>query len=133
DLLVSNLYPFAATIAKAGVTREEAIENIDVGGPTMLRGAAKNHADVTVVVDPADYTELLTALQAGNGATSFALRARLATKAFAHTASYDSLVANYLGREYGADSDPFPTQLGIGLSRIATLRYGENPHQRAAF
>jgi phosphoribosylaminoimidazolecarboxamide formyltransferase / IMP cyclohydrolase len=137
DLLVVNLYPFAATIAKAGVTRAEAIENIDIGGPAMLRGAAKNHADVAVVVDPADYPELLTALQQGNGATNFALRARLATKAFAHTACYDSLVADYLAREYGASKDgaegAFPAELGIGLTRIATLRYGENPHQRAAF
>jgi phosphoribosylaminoimidazolecarboxamide formyltransferase/IMP cyclohydrolase len=133
DLLVVNLYPFAATIARPGVSREEAIENIDVGGPAMLRGAAKNHADVTVVVDPADYAELLAALQQGNGATGFALRARLAAKAFAHTASYDWLVADYLAREYGAESDTFPAQLRFGLSRIATLRYGENPHQRAAF
>jgi phosphoribosylaminoimidazolecarboxamide formyltransferase / IMP cyclohydrolase len=133
DLLVVNLYPFAATIAKAGVTREEAIENIDVGGPAMLRGAAKNHADVTVVVDPADYAELLAALQQGNGASGFALRARLAAKAFAHTAGYDSLVAAYLASGHGADSDPFPAQLGLSLSRIGTLRYGENPHQRAAF
>jgi phosphoribosylaminoimidazolecarboxamide formyltransferase/IMP cyclohydrolase len=133
DLLVSNLYPFSATVAKAGVTREEAIENIDIGGPAMLRGAAKNHADVTVVVDPSDYAELLTAMRQGKGATGFALRARLATKAFAHSAGYDSLVADYLTREYDAKSDPFPAQLGIGLSRIAMLRYGENPHQRAAF
>jgi phosphoribosylaminoimidazolecarboxamide formyltransferase/IMP cyclohydrolase len=133
DLLVVNLYPFAATIAKPGVTREDAIENIDIGGPAMLRGAAKNHADVAVVVDPADYTELLTALQQGNGTTSFALRARLAAKAFAHTAGYDSLVADYLARAYNTDADPFPVQRGIGLTRIATLRYGENPHQRAAF
>jgi phosphoribosylaminoimidazolecarboxamide formyltransferase / IMP cyclohydrolase len=137
DLLVVNLYPFAATIAKAGVTRAEAIENIDIGGPAMLRGAAKNHADVAVVVDPADYPELLTALQQGDGATNFALRARLAAKAFAHTACYDSLVADYLAREYGAGklvaASTFPAELGIGLTRIATLRYGENPHQRAAF
>jgi phosphoribosylaminoimidazolecarboxamide formyltransferase / IMP cyclohydrolase len=133
DLLVVNLYPFAATIAKPGVTREDAIENIDVGGPAMLRGAAKNHADVTVVVDPADYADLLTALEQGDGATSFALRARLAAKAFGHTAGYDALVAGYLAREYGVASDPFPPQMQIGLSLIATLRYGENPHQRAAF
>ncbi|MEO6079808.1 MAG: bifunctional phosphoribosylaminoimidazolecarboxamide formyltransferase/IMP cyclohydrolase [Steroidobacteraceae bacterium] len=133
DLLVVNLYPFAATIAKPDVAYDEAIEHIDVGGPAMLRGAAKNHADVTVVVDPADYVELLAALAKGNGATSFAMRARLAAKAFAHTASYDSLVADYLARQHGAATDPFPAQLGIGLTRIATLRYGENPHQRAAF
>ncbi len=133
DLLVVNLYPFAATIAKPGVAYAEAIENIDIGGPAMLRGAAKNHADVTVVVDPADYAALLSALQQGNGATTFPLRARLAAKAFAHTAGYDSLVADYLAREHAAETDPFPAELGIGLSRIASLRYGENPHQRAAF
>jgi phosphoribosylaminoimidazolecarboxamide formyltransferase/IMP cyclohydrolase len=133
DLLVVNLYPFAATIAKPGVGHDEAIENIDVGGPAMLRGAAKNHADVTVVVDPADYAELVTALQQGNGATDFALRARLAAKAFAHTASYDALVADYLARQHGAATERFPAQLGIGLTRIAKLRYGENPHQQAAF
>jgi phosphoribosylaminoimidazolecarboxamide formyltransferase/IMP cyclohydrolase len=133
DLLAVNLYPFAATIARPGVAYDEAIENIDVGGPAMLRGAAKNHADVTVVVDPADYAVLLNALQQGNGATDFALRARLAAKAFAHTASYDSLVADYLARAHSATVDPFPAQLGIGLSRIAKLRYGENPHQQAAF
>jgi phosphoribosylaminoimidazolecarboxamide formyltransferase/IMP cyclohydrolase len=133
DLLVVNLYPFAATIAKPGVTREDAIENIDVGGPAMLRGAAKNHADVTVVVDPADYANLLTALEQGSGATSFELRARFAAKAFGHTAGYDALVAGYLAREYGSATEPFPSQMQIGLSLIATLRYGENPHQRAAF
>jgi phosphoribosylaminoimidazolecarboxamide formyltransferase/IMP cyclohydrolase len=133
DLLVVNLYPFAATIAKPGVSYAEAIENIDIGGPAMLRGAAKNHADVAVVVDPADYPELLSALQQGNGATTFPLRARLAAKAFAHTAGYDSLVADYLAREHSTIADPFPAELGLGLTRIAKLRYGENPHQRAAF
>jgi phosphoribosylaminoimidazolecarboxamide formyltransferase / IMP cyclohydrolase len=132
DLLVVNLYPFAATIAKPNVRYDDAIENIDVGGPAMLRGAAKNHADVIVVVDPADYAALLTALDAGNGATSFALRAQLAGKAFAHTAYYDSLVADYLARQHTRDSAEFPTQLTFGLTRLATLRYGENPHQRAA-
>ncbi len=131
DLLVVNLYPFASTIARPGVSYDEAIENIDVGGPAMLRGAAKNHADVTVVVDPADYAELLATLAGSAGATSFALRARLAAKAFAHTAAYDALVANYLAGQQQAD--PFPQQLGIALTRIAKLRYGENPHQRAAF
>jgi phosphoribosylaminoimidazolecarboxamide formyltransferase / IMP cyclohydrolase len=133
DLLVVNLYPFAATIAKPGVQYDDAIENIDVGGPAMLRGAAKNHADVTVVVDPADYSALLTALDAGNGATTFAQRAQLASKAFAHTAHYDSLVADYLARQHLGDAAPFPKQLTLGLTRIAKLRYGENPHQRAAF
>jgi phosphoribosylaminoimidazolecarboxamide formyltransferase/IMP cyclohydrolase len=132
DLLVVNLYPFASTIARPGVSYADAIENIDVGGPAMLRGAAKNHQDVAVVVDPADYAELLATLEANAGATSFALRARLAAKAFAHTAAYDALVADYLARQHEV-TDPFPQQLGIALTRIATLRYGENPHQRAAF
>ena len=131
DLLIVNLYPFAATVAKPGVTYDEAIENIDIGGPAMLRGAAKNHADVTVVVDPGDYARLLEELEAHDGATTFAFRAALAAKAFSHTACYDSLVAGYLSRQHG--TDPFPAELGLGLSRIATLRYGENPHQRAAF
>jgi phosphoribosylaminoimidazolecarboxamide formyltransferase / IMP cyclohydrolase len=133
DLLVVNLYPFAATIARPGVSYADAIENIDVGGPAMLRGAAKNHADVAVVVDPADYAELLATLAADGGATSFALRAKLAAKAFAHTAAYDALVADYLARQHQVNVDPFPQQLDIALTRIATLRYGENPHQRAAF
>src|SRR5690606_32438432 len=97
----------------------------------MLRGAAKNHADVTVVVDPADYPALLEELQAQDGATRQAFRARLAAKAFAHTACYDALVSDWLGRQNGLE--PFPPQLGVGLTRTATLRYGENPHQRAAF
>jgi phosphoribosylaminoimidazolecarboxamide formyltransferase / IMP cyclohydrolase len=133
DLLVVNLYPFAATIARPDVSYEDAIENIDVGGPAMLRGAAKNHADVTVLVDPADYPELLAELAGNAGGTRFAFRARLAAKAFAHTACYDSLVADYLARQHRVSADPFPAQLGIGLTRIASLRYGENPHQRAAF
>ncbi|HXC60777.1 MAG TPA: bifunctional phosphoribosylaminoimidazolecarboxamide formyltransferase/IMP cyclohydrolase, partial [Steroidobacteraceae bacterium] len=133
DLLVVNLYPFAATVARPGVGYDEAIENIDIGGPAMLRGAAKNHADVTVVVDPTDYAALLDELESANGATRFAFRARLAAKAFAHTASYDSLVADYLARQHAVTAEPFPAELGLGLTRIAALRYGENPHQRAAF
>ena len=133
DLLVVNLYPFAATVARPDVSYDEAIENIDIGGPAMLRGAAKNHADVTVVVDPADYQGLLAELDAGSGATRFEFRARLAAKAFAHTATYDALVADYLSRAHPIPADPFPVNLGLGLTRIAALRYGENPHQRAAF
>ena len=133
DLLVVNLYPFAATIARPGVSYDEAIENIDVGGPAMLRGAAKNHADVTVVVDPTDYDGLLQQLAAHDGATTFAFRAKLAAKAFAHTAGYDSLVADYLSGQHGPAAERFPPELRISLSRIATLRYGENPHQQAAF
>jgi phosphoribosylaminoimidazolecarboxamide formyltransferase/IMP cyclohydrolase len=133
DLLVVNLYPFADTIARPGCSYDDAVENIDVGGPAMLRGAAKNHADVAVVVDPADYAALLAELAARDGATSLALRSRLAAKAFAHTAAYDALVADWLGRQHTVAEDPFPAQLTLGFRRIATLRYGENPHQRAAF
>jgi phosphoribosylaminoimidazolecarboxamide formyltransferase / IMP cyclohydrolase len=134
DLLVVNLYPFARTIAKPDVPYAEAIENIDIGGPAMLRGAAKNHADVAVVVDPADYGELLAQLGAGEGSTEFRFRAHLAAKAFAHTATYDALVADYLARAQAAPAtEAFPAQLALAFSRIADLRYGENPHQRAAF
>ncbi|MEY2854349.1 MAG: hypothetical protein RL030_1481 [Pseudomonadota bacterium] len=134
DLLVVNLYPFASTVAKPGAPYEEAIENIDVGGPAMLRGAAKNHADVAVIVDPADYGELLAQLDAGDGSTEFPFRARLAAKAFAHTATYDTLVADYLARAQGVPAaEAFPAQLVLAFARIANLRYGENPHQRAAF
>ena len=131
DLLIVNLYPFAATVARAGVGYDEAIENIDVGGPAMLRGAAKNHADVTVLVDPADYPRLLQELATHDGATTFGFRAGMAAKAFAHTACYDSLVSAYLSQQHRAES--FPAELGIGLTRISSLRYGENPHQQAAF
>jgi phosphoribosylaminoimidazolecarboxamide formyltransferase / IMP cyclohydrolase len=133
DLLIVNLYPFAATIAKAGVTVAEAVENIDVGGPAMLRGAAKNHAHVTVVVDPADYGALLGELGTHDGRTRFDFRLQLAAKAFAHTAGYDALVADYLAGQTGQAPDSFPPQLALALSRTAMLRYGENPHQRAAF
>jgi phosphoribosylaminoimidazolecarboxamide formyltransferase / IMP cyclohydrolase len=132
DLLVVNLYPFAQTIAKPGCTYDDAIENIDVGGPAMLRGAAKNHASVTVVVDPADYGLLDAELSAHGGATSFATRQKLAAKAFAHTAAYDSMVASYLARQL-PEGEAFPPTLTLSLERLQPLRYGENPHQRAAF
>jgi phosphoribosylaminoimidazolecarboxamide formyltransferase/IMP cyclohydrolase len=136
DLLVVNLYPFAATVARAGVTHDEAIENIDIGGPAMLRGAAKNHADVAVVVDPADYAELTAELQAHGGGTTFPFRARLAAKAFAHVAQYDTLVARYLTERTSPAADEsgrFPQTLLLRLERAQALRYGENPHQAAAF
>ena len=131
DLLVVNLYPFAATIARPGCTYAEAIENIDIGGPAMLRAAAKNHADVTVLIDPTDYAGVLAEIDI-NGDTSIDTRSRLAAKAFAHTAQYDALIASYLQRpEFGADE--FPPQLALAFERQQELRYGENPHQRAAF
>jgi phosphoribosylaminoimidazolecarboxamide formyltransferase/IMP cyclohydrolase len=132
DLLVVNLYPFAATIARENFTHAEAIENIDIGGPAMLRAAAKNHADVTVLVDPGDYAGVLAEIDA-EGTTSIDTRSRLAAKAFAHTARYDTVVANYLQlRENYAQSE-FPDQLALYFDKQQELRYGENPHQRAAF
>ena len=130
DLLVVNLYPFAETIAKPGVSLAEAIENIDIGGPAMLRSAAKNHASVGVVTSPADYPELLEALE--NDAFDLALRQRLALKTFQHTASYDRAIANYLERQF-AGGDELPDNLSIEFHCRERLRYGENPHQRAAF
>jgi phosphoribosylaminoimidazolecarboxamide formyltransferase/IMP cyclohydrolase len=125
DLVVVNLYAFSATVAREGVTREEAIENIDIGGPSMLRSAAKNHAAVTVVCDPADYGTVAREMQSGGGATTLELRARLAAKVFDVTASYDSAIADYLGAGSGAAS------FRCDLPLAAALRYGENPHQTA--
>ncbi|HLQ11859.1 MAG TPA: bifunctional phosphoribosylaminoimidazolecarboxamide formyltransferase/IMP cyclohydrolase [Steroidobacteraceae bacterium] len=132
DLLVVNLYPFAATIARPECSYDEALENIDVGGPAMLRAAAKNHADVTVVVDPADYAAVLAEL-AASGSTSIDTRGRLAAKAFAHTAGYDAIVAQYMLRAQQLPIERFPDQLPLVLDKLQELRYGENPHQRAAF
>ena len=133
DLLVVNLYPFAATIARPGCTYEEAVENIDIGGPAMLRAAAKNHASVLVVVDPADYPALLAELDAHQGGSEFATRARLAAKAFAHSARYDTMVAAYLAARHGQPGEEFPATLALVYEKVQDLRYGENPHQRAAF
>jgi phosphoribosylaminoimidazolecarboxamide formyltransferase / IMP cyclohydrolase len=133
DLLVVNLYPFAATIARPDCSYEQAVENIDIGGPAMLRAAAKNHASVLVVVDPADYAELLSELDAHAGGSEFALRARLAAKAFAHTAAYDSVVAAYLAARHPSPRGAFPAALPLLYEKLQDLRYGENPHQRAAF
>jgi phosphoribosylaminoimidazolecarboxamide formyltransferase/IMP cyclohydrolase len=133
DLLVVNLYPFAATIAKPDCTYEEAIENIDIGGPAMVRAAAKNHDRVTVVVDPADYSSVLDEMRKNGGAVSLERRKQLAAKAFAHTASYDAAVASYLGRvTQGAEAE-FPESLSVHFRKRLDLRYGENPHQTAAF
>lgn len=129
DLVVVNLYPFAATIRKPDVSYEEAIENIDIGGPTMLRSAAKNHAFVTVVVDAADYGEVLEQIQA-NGDTTLETRKRLAAKVFRHTAAYDALISDYLTRLNG---ELFPETYTVTYEKVQELRYGENPHQKAAF
>jgi phosphoribosylaminoimidazolecarboxamide formyltransferase/IMP cyclohydrolase len=128
DLVVSNLYPFAATIAR-GASWDECIENIDIGGPSLIRGAAKNHDFVTVLTDPADYDEFLAELAARGGATSLALRRRLAGAAYARTAAYDAMIASWMAEQRG---DVFPATLTVGATRKQLLRYGENPHQQAA-
>jgi phosphoribosylaminoimidazolecarboxamide formyltransferase/IMP cyclohydrolase len=129
DLLVSNLYPFAETVAR-GASFAECVENIDIGGPALIRAAAKNHADVAVVTDPADYPALTAALNEHRGATTPALRRALAAKAFARTASYDAAVAAWFAKHQG---ETFPELLTVAAVRRQTLRYGENPHQQAAF
>ncbi|MDT3427818.1 phosphoribosylaminoimidazolecarboxamide formyltransferase/IMP cyclohydrolase [Paenibacillus forsythiae] len=129
DLVVVNLYPFAETIAKPDVTYEEAIENIDIGGPTMLRSAAKNHAFVSVVVDADDYAKVLEEVRAG-GDTTLETRKRLAAKVFRHTAAYDALISDYLSKVTG---EPLPERYTVTYEKIQDLRYGENPHQKAAF
>jgi phosphoribosylaminoimidazolecarboxamide formyltransferase/IMP cyclohydrolase len=133
DLLVVNLYPFAQTIARPGCEYAEAVENIDIGGPAMLRAAAKNHEAVAVVVDPADYQTILEELETHTGGTTLATRSRLAAKAFGHTASYDTMVARYLGAVHGIAIDRFPGTLPLVFDKAQELRYGENPHQQAAF
>ncbi len=134
DLVAVNLYPFSRTVAKPGCSLEEAIENIDIGGPTMVRAAAKNYQHVAVVTDPHDYAPLLAELAATNGAVSAHTRFSLAKKAFSHTAAYDGAISNYLT---GLDSEnkpqPFPENLTMQFAKIQDLRYGENPHQRGAF
>ena len=130
DVVVVNLYPFEATIAKPNCPFEEAIENIDIGGPSMLRSAAKNHEDVLVVVDPADYQRVLDMVTAGT--VSHELRRELAMKVFQHTAHYDSLIAGYLESQVQRETK-FPKILSLQFERMEILRYGENPHQQGAF
>ncbi len=132
DLLVVNLYPFARTVARPGVTCIDAIENIDIGGPAMLRAAAKNHARVLVITDPADYGALVDTLRE-HGGTTLAQRQQYAARTYVHTARYDGMIADWLGAHDGTpDPAPFPPTLHLGLDRAATLRYGENPHQAGA-
>jgi phosphoribosylaminoimidazolecarboxamide formyltransferase / IMP cyclohydrolase len=130
DLVVVNLYPFRETVAK-GAGRDEIVENIDIGGPAMVRSAAKNHAYVAVVTDPADYPALIAALDEGGGMTSLDLRRRLAARAFAATAAYDGAIANWFGTV--DQGEALPEALSFNPKRAAPLRYGENPHQAAAF
>ena len=129
DFVCVNLYPFKETIMKSGVTEEEAIENIDIGGPSMLRSAAKNHQFVTAVVDPSDYPVVLSELKE-QGGTSLATRKKLAAKVFRHTAAYDALIAQYLT---GQVAEREPEKLTLTFDRKQDLRYGENSHQKAAF
>jgi phosphoribosylaminoimidazolecarboxamide formyltransferase/IMP cyclohydrolase len=133
DLLAVNLYPFAATVAKPGCSFEDAVENIDIGGPAMVRAAAKNHERLTVVVDPLDYGTVIAELDRGGGAVSQETRLRLATKAFAHTAQYDAAVASFLARVARTSTGEFPDLLALQFRKRLDLRYGENPHQQAAF
>lgn len=148
DLVVVNLYPFAETVAKADCTFEDAIENIDIGGPTMVRASAKNFKDVTIVVDPADYVQISEELESSNSRISYQTRFTLSLKAFEHTAHYDGMVANYLGliAERGAQNtshacddecdenhSAFPHSLNVQMLKKQDLRYGENSHQEAAF
>ena len=129
DLVVVNLYPFAQTVAK-GASREEIIENIDIGGPSMVRSAAKNHEFVTIVTDPADYAELIAAMDATNGATSHDFRRRLAAKAYSATAAYDSMISQWFA--FADFQQSFPDMLAVTANKAEELRYGENPHQKAA-
>ena len=143
DLVCVNLYPFRAAVAKPGVTLAEAIENIDIGGPAMVRSAAKNYAGAAIVTDPADYAAILSELKAGDGALPLATRFALARKAFTHTARYDAMIANWLtGEPEGVEAapeapapapTPFPERLQLAFDRVQPLRYGDNPHQQAAF
>ena len=134
DLVVVNLYPFEETVAQPGCDLSTAIENIDIGGPTLLRAAAKNHAAVTVVVDAADYTRVLTEMDTNAGAVTDETRYLLAVKTFEHTARYDGAIANYLGGHNLPEADAaFPHTFSLQVRKVQGMRYGENPHQRAAF
>ena len=142
DLVAVNLYPFAATVAKEDCTLEDAIENIDIGGPTMVRAAAKNHKDVTIVVNAADYPLVLSEMQGNEGSLTYNTRFDLAIKAFEHTAEYDGMIANYFGARLDStdcaddcehEHSEFPRTYNIQVSKKQDLRYGENSHQSAAF
>ncbi len=133
DMVVVNLYPFEATVAKEGCTLEDAIENIDIGGPTMLRSAAKNNADVTVLVDHADYAGVLAEMRTSGSSVSKETNFRLAAKVYQHTAAYDGAISNWLGKRLGEENADFPPTLTFQYRKAQGMRYGENPHQKAAF
>lgn len=130
DVVVVNLYPFKQTILKEGVSREEAIENIDIGGPTMLRSAAKNFQDVAVIVDPKDYSKVLEEIEK-DGNVSIDTKFYLCSKVFEHTSHYDTLIANYMRKQRNAED--FPETISMTFEKVQDMRYGENPHQKAAF
>ena len=133
QIVVVNLYPFEKMVLQEDVSLDEAIENIDIGGPSLLRAAAKNYQDVTVLIDPDDYQAILRELSSPEGVTSLSTRKRLAVKVFQHTAYYDSLISRYLTKKMIPNEDFFANYLVIGAEKAGTLRYGENPHQKAAF
>ncbi len=133
DMVVVNLYPFEATVAKPDCTLEDAIENIDIGGPTMVRAAAKNNAHVAIVVNAGDYEAILREIKENDGQLAQATRFDLAIKAYEHTAAYDSAIANYFGQQVPGGEADFPRSYNINMVKQQTMRYGENPHQRAAF
>ena len=134
DLVVVNLYPFESVAVKPGVAEEEVIENIDIGGPAMIRSAAKNFADVTVITSPDDYPALLDELNNNDGATTLEFRRKMSVAAFARTASYDAAILSWfnVGAQHAAPATEFPESLALSFNKISALRYGENPHQRAA-
>jgi phosphoribosylaminoimidazolecarboxamide formyltransferase/IMP cyclohydrolase len=131
DMVVVNLYPFEQTVSKPDVAFDEAIENIDIGGPTMLRAASKNFKDVVVIVDPDDYAGVLEELNSSNGEAGYDTKYRLARKVFAHTAKYDTIISKYLNKHAEPDS-PFQPTLNMSFGLVNSLRYGENPHMKAA-
>ena len=133
QIIVVNLYPFEKTVLKEDVSLEEAIENIDIGGPSLLRAAAKNYQDVAVVIDPDDYQLILEELSGPEKNISIDTKKKLAVKVFQHTTYYDSLISRYLSRKITPNEDYFPDYLVIGAEKVSNLRYGENPHQKAAF
>jgi len=133
DLVAVNLYPFAETVADENCSHEDAVENIDIGGPTMVRAAAKNHRDVTIVVNAADYDRVIAEMDANNNSLTFDTRFDLAIKAFEHTAQYDGMIANYFGARLPQQESKFPRTFNAQFEKKQDLRYGENSHQQAAF
>lgn len=133
DMVIVNLYPFAQTVNKPTCTLEDAIENIDIGGPTMVRAAAKNHAFVNIIVNASDYTTVIDEMKTNNGCTSHSTRFDLAIKAYEHTAAYDGMIANYFGRLVPGGNKEFPRTFNTQFTKSQDMRYGENPHQNSAF